>query len=58
MKQHLFGFVGLSLAVALAAGCKSNPQDPIQAVPVAIKVTSSYLVLDVGVEWSGPGERR
>ncbi|HKI93711.1 MAG TPA: hypothetical protein VJ992_00315 [Gemmatimonadales bacterium] len=48
MKQHLFGFVGLSLAVALAAGCKSNPQDPIQAVPVAIKVTSSYLVLDVG----------
>lgn len=48
MKQHLFGFVGLSLAVALAAGCKSNPQGPIQGVPAAINVTSSFLVIDVG----------
>ncbi len=47
MKQHLFGFVGLSLAVALAAGCKSNPQSAIEGVPAAIKVSASHIVVNV-----------
>lgn len=47
MKQHLFGFVGLSLAVALAAGCKSNPQSGIDQVPAAIKLTASHIVVNV-----------
>jgi len=47
MKQHLFGFVGLSLAVALAAGCKSNPQSELNGVPAAISASASHVVVNV-----------